>query len=29
VREQLLGWTPDHRTLLDDLEQGGYFATPA
>ncbi len=26
--QQLLGWTPDHRTLLDDLEQGDYFATP-
>jgi nucleoside-diphosphate-sugar epimerase len=26
--QQLLGWTPDHRTLLDDLEHGDYFGTP-
>lgn len=25
--QQLLGWAPNHRTLLDDLEQGDYFDT--
>jgi len=23
--QQLLGWTPDHRSLLEDLEHGDYF----
>lgn len=23
---ELLGWTPSHRTLLEDLEHGDYFA---
>lgn len=27
--QQLLGWVPNHRTLLDDLEQGDYFDTQA
>ena len=26
--QQLLGWTPRHPTLLDDLEHGDYFDTP-
>ncbi|MFD3308638.1 SDR family oxidoreductase [Streptomyces sp. NPDC058656] len=27
--QELLGWLPTHPTLLDDLEHGDYFATPA
>jgi len=27
--QQLLGWTPNHRTLLEDLEQGDYFDAQA
>ncbi len=27
--QQLLGWTPSHRTLLEDLEQDEYFEVPA
>ena len=27
--QELLGWSPTHPTLLDDLEHGDYFATPA
>jgi len=27
--QQLLSWAPNHRTLLDDLEQGDYFDTQA
>ncbi|MFH8984783.1 SDR family oxidoreductase [Streptomyces varsoviensis] len=27
--QQLLGWSPTHQTLLDDLEHGDYLATPA
>ncbi len=27
--QQLLGWSPNHPALLDDLEQGDYFDTPA
>jgi hypothetical protein len=23
---ELLGWTPSHHTLLEDLEHGDYFA---
>ena len=26
--QQLLGWRPNHWTLLDDLERGDYFTTP-
>ncbi|MER0481471.1 SDR family oxidoreductase [Streptomyces sp. Edi2] len=26
--QELLGWSPVHPTLLDDLEHGDYFATP-
>ncbi|MFD8276795.1 hypothetical protein [Streptomyces flaveolus] len=29
TREELLGWSPTHPTLLDDLEHGDYLATPA
>ncbi|MFJ3696550.1 hypothetical protein ACIPW9_20795 [Streptomyces sp. NPDC090052] len=25
---QLLGWTATHRSLLEDLEEGDYFAEP-
>jgi hypothetical protein len=25
--QELLGWSPTHPTLLDDLEHGDYFAT--
>jgi len=24
--QQLLGWSPNHWTLLDDLDSGDYFA---
>ncbi|MFF9492815.1 SDR family oxidoreductase [Streptomyces flaveolus] len=27
--QELLGWSPTHPTLLDDLEHGDYLATPA
>jgi hypothetical protein len=27
--QELLGWSPTHPTLLDDLKHGDYFATPA
>jgi nucleoside-diphosphate-sugar epimerase len=27
--QDLLGWSPTHPTLLDDLEHGDYLATPA
>lgn len=27
--QQLLGWSPNHWTLLEDLDNGDYFATPA
>lgn len=27
--QQLLGWSPNHRTLLEDLEHGDYFDTRA
>jgi len=27
--QQLLGWTPNHWTLLDDLERSDYFHTQA
>jgi len=26
---EILGWSPTHAGLLEDLEQGGYFAVPA
>jgi nucleoside-diphosphate-sugar epimerase len=26
--QELLGWSPTHPTLLEDLEHGDYFATP-
>lgn len=26
ITQQLLGWTPTHPSLIDDLEQGHYFA---
>jgi hypothetical protein len=26
--QELLGWSPAHPTLLDDLEHGDYLATP-
>ncbi|WP_255621870.1 hypothetical protein [Pseudonocardia sp. DSM 110487] len=26
--QELLGWSPTHPTLLDDLEHGDYLATP-
>ncbi|MFI1124684.1 hypothetical protein ACH4VS_26495 [Streptomyces hygroscopicus] len=26
--QRLLGWSPTHPTLLDDLEHGDYLATP-
>ncbi|WP_369188487.1 SDR family oxidoreductase [Streptomyces sp. R08] len=27
--KELLGWSPTHPTLLEDLEHGDYFTTPA
>ncbi|MFJ4632197.1 SDR family oxidoreductase [Streptomyces sp. NPDC088847] len=27
--QELLGWSPTHPTLLEDLEHGDYFTTPA
>ncbi|MGQ4432560.1 SDR family oxidoreductase [Streptomyces sp. SAS_260] len=27
--QELLGWSPTHSTLLEDLEYGDYFTTPA
>lgn len=27
--QQQLGWSPNHRTLLQDLDQGDYFDAPA
>jgi nucleoside-diphosphate-sugar epimerase len=27
--QELLGWSPTHRTLLEDLEHGDYLAAPA
>ncbi|WP_420313109.1 SDR family oxidoreductase [Streptomyces sp. YS-B37] len=27
--QELLGWSPTHPTLLEDLEYGDYFTTPA
>ncbi|MFI7090286.1 hypothetical protein [Streptomyces lydicus] len=27
--QELLGWSPTHPTLLDDLEHGDYLARPA
>ena len=27
--QRLLGWSPNHQTLLEDLEQGDYFDEPA
>jgi hypothetical protein len=27
--QQLLGWTPHHATLLEDLETGDYFSLEA
>lgn len=27
LTRELLGWTPTHATLLEDLEQGDYFST--
>jgi hypothetical protein len=26
--QELLGWSPIHPTLLEDLEHGDYFAAP-
>ncbi|WP_245642461.1 hypothetical protein [Nonomuraea candida] len=26
--QELLGWTPTHSTLLEDLEHGDYLTTP-
>lgn len=29
ITRQLLGWSPTHPGLLEDLDEGHYFATPA
>jgi hypothetical protein len=29
LTRQLVGWQPDHNRLIDDLDNGHYFDTPA